>query len=182
MQRILGLIAIGSAACARPTATAPTSAGPDAVEHARAEANVVWIEEHFTELCACTDLACVQRVASLLAPWVPSHFGEARFDDAQRDRALAAHERLVGCTATIAAHLQADRDGLEAQPLVEMRAIERSMCGCTDVTCAKRVSAEMEEVLDRHAETKATEPQLKEAGAIMGRIVECQARAAGRQP
>lgn len=179
MRLMLWLFVIGSAACSRPAATAPTPAGPDAAERELAEANVAWIEGRTAELCACADLACFDRIANDMNAWFPEHFGEARLDATQSGRLRDVREQVKSCQAAVAARVQADIDRPSDAALVEMKAIEDAMCACADVACVKRVSEEFEALATKYADIKATESQIKQASVIVGRITECATRAAG---
>ena len=68
--------------------------------------------------------------------------------------------------------------GKAGEAIGDMKKIKTEMCACKDAECAKKVSEKMDAMLKKHAETKATESQIKEAGKLMGEITECAAKAA----
>lgn len=170
-MRSLIAMTVVVAACshAAPAPTAP--AEPDADERAIAEANVAWFADKVEETCACTEASCATAAQLALTAWMPAHFGEARIDEAQRQRMRDSMARLGACLAP----KQPASDA--AQAIIEMRAIETRMCACADLACVKRVSDDFEALGTKHADTKASESEIKEAAAVVGHITECATRA-----
>lgn len=167
------VIAVALAACAHPAPKASPSTEPDTAERERAEANLAWLESKVTALCACDGRECASAINQEVGSWTMAHFGDARLDEAQRERLRNSMTQMTTCIEASSAPAPNGAD----QAIAEIRAIETRMCACTDAACAKRVSAEMDDVLAEHADTQANESQIKEAGELMGRIVECQTRA-----
>lgn len=182
MRRILVLIVAGSAACSRAATPAPTPAGPDADERQRAESNVVWLEERIDKLCACATLACFDPLSDEINAWVPEHFGEARLDAAQSHRLLDVRAKMESCDDEVSARIQASINGPGDGAITEMKTLEARMCACTDAACAEQGYKDLEALSTRYADTKATETQIKEAGAIMERFTACASRASAKQP
>jgi len=168
-MRYVLVMSVALAACAHP-APAPTApAEPDA-EARLAEANVVWFESKLAAMCACEDSSCFTAINGEVGAWMPAHFGEARVDEAQRQRLRDADLRLKAC---LAAKNEA------AQALINMRAVETRMCACADAACVKRVSEEYEALSKAQEETKASESEIQEYAAVVGRITGCAARSDG---
>ena len=68
--------------------------------------------------------------------------------------------------------------GKAGEAIGEMKKIKTEMCACKDADCVKKVSEKMEAMSKKHAETKASEAQVKEAMKVMGEITECAQKAA----
>lgn len=157
-------------ACAHP-APAPTApAGPDD-EAQVAEANVAWFEGKVAAICACADRSCASELNREIGDWMPAHFGEARLDEAQRQRLRDAGLRTQACLAAESEISKA------AQAIIDMRAIETRMCACADAACVKQVSEEFETLAKLNENTKASASEIQEAAAVVGRITECATRA-----
>lgn len=154
--------------------SAPTPATPALDDEVRvAEANVAWFESKAAAVCACGDRACFTVINDEVGDWMPAHFGEARIDETQRQRMRTAAAQLLACAAALNEPPVSGAD----QALALLRTVETRMCACADAACVTRVSEDMEELLATHADTKASEAQIKEAGVLMGRITECAQRA-----
>lgn len=164
-------ISIALAACH----SAPAPAAPAVDDEVRvAEANVAWFESKAAAVCACDDRACFTVINDEIGDWMPAHFGEARLDETQRQRMRTGSAQLLACVAALdepppinGAH----------EALTALRSTESRMCACADAACVKRVDEEMDQLLRRYADTKASEAQIKEAGEIVGHITECASRA-----
>ncbi|MBK9032761.1 MAG: hypothetical protein IPL61_16080 [Myxococcales bacterium] len=68
--------------------------------------------------------------------------------------------------------------GKAGEAIGEMKKVKTAMCACKDAECVAKVSKDMESMTKKHANTKATESQVKEAMKIMGEITECAQKAA----
>jgi hypothetical protein len=157
-------------ACAHP-APAPTApAGPDD-EAQVAEANVAWSEGKVAAICACADRSCASELNREIGDWMPAHFGEARLDEAQRQRLRDAGLRTQACLAAESEISKA------AQAIIDMRAIETRMCACADAACVERTAEELIATAKKYENTKASEAETAEADAIMARVTACGASA-----
>lgn len=67
--------------------------------------------------------------------------------------------------------------GKAGEAIGEMKKIKDEMCACKDAECVKKVSEKFEAVGKKHADTKATESQIKAAAKIVGEITECATKA-----
>lgn len=113
---------------------------------------------------------------------MPEHFGEARFDQPLRQRMLALVEANRQCSAAVTARVQADINCPGDLVIAEIRALDVEMCACTSAACASRVNEKLAALTKRHADLKATDAQIQEAGAVMVHMGECATRAAESRP
>src|SRR5205823_6159502 len=134
------------------SATGPTSAPTTPVLEDRFDLAMVDLEGFRSQMCACTDVACTDKVFSDFTTWrmelKKSNTGKRPSKD-QEQKGNAIDREIKACRARIAAGMgtasaAGSGSGMTAfdAALVEMAGFKQKMCACSDKSCADKVQAE----------------------------------------
>ena len=133
--------------------------------------NVAWIEAKIAAQCACRDPICAVETGDELGEWILAHLGDARLDEAQRQRLREGLATFVACLGSgLASGVTA------AQAMVALRSFETRLCACTDAACVERTTEEMIATAKKYEHIKASEAETTEAAAIIERVTACAAK------
>ena len=131
------------------------------------------------QACACQDKACADGVAESREAWLVASYGEVTLSTEQRGARDAAGAAFDECVAK-AATPKANPGAVEA--IGEMRVLRDQMCACKDKACADQVSEAFTVMGEKYRDTKATEAQIKEAGAVAEEYGKCMMTAMSGTP
>lgn len=131
------------------------------------------------QACACQDKACADGVAASREAWLVASYGEVTLSTEQRGARDAAGAAFDECVAK-AATPPATPEAVEA--LAALAVLRDQMCACKDQACVERVNAVFDAMTEKYRDTKASEAQIKEAGAVAEQYGECMVTAPSATP
>ncbi len=181
-MRWIVVLALGSAACARPAPTAPVASAPSPAERAAAEEFIAWVDNKSQLSCTCRDFRCAGRVSGQVTAWALTRFGEFRFDEQQRRRLHTISERIEGCEDAMFARERRASERVTDLAITELEELDAEMCACTDVACVRRVSAKFDALLEVQTKHRVGTAKFEKANAIVKHLVECATRTTENSP
>jgi hypothetical protein len=127
-------------------------------------------------MCACTDVACAQRVSGEMTKWSEDQAkNPLKLSDEETRRATSIGTEMGRCL---------QRASGAGEAMAKMGEFRDEMCACSDTACAQRVSDEMatwsqEQAKDSKEPPKMTDEETKEATQIGEAMGKCMQKAMG---
>ncbi|HVK85598.1 MAG TPA: hypothetical protein VM513_15870 [Kofleriaceae bacterium] len=138
------------------------------------------MESFKTQMCACKDVACVDKVDSDMEKWMDSNkdLKGKEPSKAQEERGDKIFDAMRECKDKVKG---AAGEAKVAEAMGKMKGFADAMCACKDTACATKVSDEMtawSQTMAKDApDTKPTEAQMKEMTEVSTRMGECMQKA-----
>lgn len=122
------------------------------------------------------------RVSGGVTVWAMEHFGEVRFDDAQRQRMRTVVDRIERCEDD--RFMAAERANARAidVAIAELEELDAAMCACPDATCADGVASRLQTFRETHEHHDASAAQNAKANDTVRHLFECEARVRAARP
>jgi len=112
---------------------------------AKIEIALVELERYRNKLCACTDVACADKVTAEKKAWetaMRAKLGPTKPDDKQQARGQLFEDGMKECRKRIDAGAGVDGNARFDTAIAELRGLKTKMCACADRACGAKVDAE----------------------------------------